>query len=87
MKKYIPFSNGTEAMFWIENNCNQCKRGKCKTKKIIKTCGDIPEKQCYAIGATLCPESTGNFLNMPIHCDKFKDEEPQKGTEGLELFK
>ena len=28
MKAFIPFSNGTEAMIWLDNNCDSCYKGR-----------------------------------------------------------
>ncbi len=28
MKFFIPFSNGTEAMYWLSNNCDECYKSK-----------------------------------------------------------
>lgn len=38
MKKrdlFIPFSNGTESMIWLSNNCDKCKRYGCYEKKAL----------------------------------------------------
>lgn len=48
-----PFSNGTEAMWWMENNCDRCIRADCYAKRCInysfKT-GEIPVRQANWIG-------------------------------------
>ena len=37
MKKIIPFSNGTEAMMWLEDNCDACRtRSGCSAKRNIE---------------------------------------------------
>lgn len=33
MNKVIPFSNATEASWWLTDNCEQCRRSGC-TKKV-----------------------------------------------------
>lgn len=52
MIKLIPFSNGTEAMQWIENNCNECTT-KCHYKRNIElgfVTGDITINTAEFIG-------------------------------------
>lgn len=68
---YIPFSNGTEAMFWQETNCYRCKRYDCSVRNTLRRCGDISEKSCYKVGGTLCPGKNGNFVHMPTTCHMF----------------
>lgn len=53
-KKIKPFSNGTDAMIWAENNCNICKTSKgCSGKKNIDfgfAFGEITIKSAEFIG-------------------------------------
>lgn len=35
-KGVTPFSNGSEAEYWISNNCDICKRYGCSSKKAIE---------------------------------------------------
>lgn len=54
MKRIIPFSNSTEAMIWISNNCDVCKtKNNCSAKKNIElgfVTGDISIKTAEFIG-------------------------------------
>jgi hypothetical protein len=52
MKRLIPFTNGTEAMIWLERNCEKCIT-KCHFKRNIEdgfVTGDITIKTAEFIG-------------------------------------
>ncbi len=52
MKKLIPFTNATEAMVWLDKNCNTCKT-KCRYKNSIELgfiTGTITIKACKHFG-------------------------------------
>lgn len=56
VKRIVPFSNGTEAMIWMNNNCDECKtRRGCAGKKNIELgflLGDISGASAILIGMT-----------------------------------
>jgi len=90
MTEWIPFSNGTSAGFWQERNCYRCGRRVCPVRERLAGCNNLMERHAHLIGATLCPQKTGNFLNMPDKCDRFMDgkepaprRDPGKATPSL----
>jgi hypothetical protein len=36
VKRFVPFSNGSEALSWMSNNCDKCKYYKCHTKTVLE---------------------------------------------------
>ena len=72
MKKITPFSNSTEAMWWMERNCDQCKRSNCSAKRAIEMgfiSGEITERMAHFIGYTNT-ENIG-FETLNAKCDQF----------------
>lgn len=78
MKKVIPFSNATEAMFWMENNCEKCKRPSCWSKHSLELgfiTGDISIIQAKMIGGEL---SGKDYFNLADRCQMFTDTRLKK---------
>lgn len=72
MKKITPFSNATEAMWWIECNCDQCKRSNCSAKRAIEMgfiSGEITERMAHFIGYTNTENIVFEALNP--RCNQF----------------
>ena len=80
MKTIVPFSNGTEAMMWLDNNCDSCVKSKfynsgseptdyrCRLYYWISlgmVSGEIPLRVAEKIGY-----ANGNLL----HCRHFTTE-------------
>jgi 5-methylcytosine-specific restriction endonuclease McrA len=66
MKKIIPFSNATEAEWWLNYNCDVCRRSNCSAKLAIQKgfiSGYITERMAEFIG------HTNNTLGK--NCSKF----------------
>lgn len=86
MKEEVtPFSNGTEAMMWKENNCDQCKKYEClsKTPQTAKCrlawfldfgeiSGVIPRDVAEQIGIE---KDGGNYVQLKSDCNMFSDED------------
>lgn len=73
MKKVTPFSNGTEAMSWLYNNCDQCKRWQCSAKKALQLgfiTGEITELRANYIGYTM---KDNDFYSLFPKCGEFID--------------
>ena len=73
-KSIVPFSNGTEAMNWLDTNCENCKRRDCSAKKAIEIgfiTGRISENMADKIGMegnhikSDCEMKTSNPVNKP----------------------
>ena len=70
MKKVKPFSNATEATFWLANNCEQCKRSNCSARRNIEfgfISGEITLHAAKFIGG----EVHGSFLYINQVCNGF----------------
>jgi len=56
MKRIVPFSNGTEAMDWMDHNCDVCKtRYGCAVRRAMElgfVLGDISMRSAVLIGIT-----------------------------------
>lgn len=53
MKKVTPFSNGNEAMSWLDQNCDICRRSNCGAKVALQRgfiSGYITERTAEFIG-------------------------------------
>lgn len=71
MKKIIPFSNGTEAMMWLDQNCDVCRRSNCSAKVAIQrgfVSGNITERMASFIGYTYHADK---FESLYPKCDHF----------------
>jgi hypothetical protein len=71
MKKVTPFSNATEAITWMFNNCDQCKRWQCSAKLAIQKgfiSGEITEGRANYIGRT---PHNDHFVELNEKCDHF----------------
>ncbi len=80
MKKYVKcFSNGTEAMSWEYNNCDQCNNKACYPKKAIQMgyiTGHITWKVAKFIGyesSVSCSNdiTTDDFAKLNNKCNHF----------------
>jgi hypothetical protein len=83
MKKVIPFSNGTEAMWWQESNCDQCKRSQCQAKRNIEfgfITGEITIYSANFIGAEF---SGTNFCKLNPKCKNFTTVSNRHYTKNL----
>lgn len=72
MKKVTPFSNASEAMSWLDQNCDVCRRSNCGAKVAIQRgfiSGKITERMAHFIGYT----NTENikFKSLNPKCDQF----------------
>jgi hypothetical protein len=79
-KRVIPFSNGTEAMFWEETNCSQCAKCTMDGDEVIVTCelqtaivggmfvGYIPLTIAQKIGGKL--DEDERFFNLNENCSQ-----------------
>jgi hypothetical protein len=83
MKKFIPFSNGTDAMIWSDNNCLICNRSGCYAKRSIEMgyiTGYITVKTAEWIGIeysrlkSKCEHLNESEWDKQIckHCGKYK---------------
>lgn len=84
MKKVIPFSNSTEAMFWMENNCDKCKMPSCWSKRSLELgfiSGNISIIQAKKIGGE---RSGKDYFNLYDRCQMFTDVRPRKNKINLE---
>jgi hypothetical protein len=89
MKKLIPFSSGTEAENWHNNNCDICTT-KCHNKRNLELgfiTGDITIKTAEFIGYK---QSNDNYCNLNYVCnnkDKYKPVKHEKiDNQQLNLF-
>jgi hypothetical protein len=81
MRKLIPFSNGTGAMIWMDNNCDQCKRSGCYPKRAIEMgyiTGTITNKVAEFIG---CQERDTGFCTLNSRCVHFNEPNKRKHIE------
>jgi len=79
MKKLIPFSNGSEACSWIDDNCDKCKRSWCYAKTSIQmgfVTGTITIRQAEWIGYVSITQD--KFVNLLAKCSKFNIPKPVK---------
>lgn len=87
MKKVIPFSNGTQAMIWMDRNCESCSP-KCYFEKNMAMgfiTGDITIKTAEFIGID---SINGKFVDLNRICNnknKYKRKPKTKNHE-MELF-
>ena len=78
---WIPFSNGTEATNWVEENCGQCIKCDPEDSTGKTTCpmefdiatgfisGEISFETCQKIGYTkLSEQKNGNFVDLKRIC-------------------
>jgi len=68
MKRFVPFSNGTEAMWWMEVNCEVCKTSLgCSAKRNIEfgfIVGDISIQSAKFIGIDSCDNTLYSYCQM-----------------------
>ena len=78
MKKVRPFSNATDAMVWMNNNCDNCKRPSCWSKRSLEIgfiSGDISIIQAKKIGG----ECSGkDYFKLSERCQMFTKVRPKK---------
>jgi hypothetical protein len=78
-KKYVVcFSNGTEAMYWQENNCYICNRKPCSARLSIEkgfVSGHISWNMAKFIGFKSCNNSNimteDDYCELNNKCDHF----------------
>jgi len=73
-RELIPFSNGTEAMWWMEKNCDQCTKRSCYSKKMIEDgffTGTISKKIAENIGFDKINE---RFVHLKSKCQMYSDK-------------
>jgi hypothetical protein len=74
-----PFSNATEAMWWMERNCDKCHRVKCYAKSCIELgfiTGEITLKMANWIGY--------ENNRLVSNCNNFN--KPNKNTRNLAIL-
>ena len=79
-KRIIPFSNGTEAMIWMDLNCNSCTT-KCHWKRNMDMgfgFGDITVKTAEFIGHNRITDEYVDLLDECQHKDNFIKTKPKK---------
>lgn len=87
--RYLPFSNGTSAMLWQEQNCDNCKRRPCAARNSLMRCDCLTLKSVQLCGGRPHVQVTpkGAFANLPARCAGFttvsKRRDPGKNTPWL----
>jgi len=86
MKKYIPFSNATEAEQWMNNNCEICTTSKnCSAKRNIELgfiIGEITIAAANFIGISR-KFINSNYITLNIECQN-KDKRIVKKCKKIE---
>ncbi len=87
VKRFIPFSNGTDAMKWIELNCDKCKYYRCHAKTVLElgfVTGDITLNRARWIGLennslkSRCEKFTSITNYSKQKQKKFEEQEEDK---------
>jgi len=85
-KKFVPFSNGTEAMSWTGHNCDHCKRrSSCSMKYALDysfLSGEITQYMASRIGTNELglQDRCNEYTETPIHRAKRKKPVDKKQT-------
>lgn len=69
--KYIPFTNGTQAMYWDETNCAKCRRRPCAARTALHACREITPHCVVLVGASTHVQGKLAFATMPTRCASF----------------
>jgi hypothetical protein len=80
MKRLKPFSNGTEAMVWLEMNCESCST-KCHFKRNVEDgfiMGDITISTAVHIGYESIVDHIVHLNRVCQHKDKLKKHRKTK---------
>jgi len=81
MKKLKPFSNGTEAMIWMGNNCDTCRRTGCSKKQSFQRgfiSGTITEHVADYVGYTRISNEQVDLNYRCQHYSTIRIAAPQK---------
>lgn len=80
--RFKPFANNSEAIKWMENNCKNCKRQQCYTKRILRLSlisGTIPFKRAKWIGYNKNGlNDTCNYHNKQNRCKVLNNNHEDK---------
>ena len=69
--RYTPFTNGTAAMFWQEQNCNKCRRANCASRLQLEKCSDFTTRNVEICGGQTSMHANGFFVELPARCKSF----------------
>lgn len=83
-KRVIPFTNGSDFMYWRSFNCDICKKGKIRTANKEECCpmeyelslacvgdGTIPIKDAKRIGGEITNKGELYFVSFGLRCLEF----------------
>jgi|GEM_PF-5155078 hypothetical protein len=71
MTTYIPFTNGTQAMYWQEQNCARCRRTRCAARTALDACRNLTANCMNIVGAGAHGQDNLAFADMPVRCASY----------------